>query len=405
MQALVKKKPINPPAWYEGLELAEKPEPEVSVARPVKIKIISAGICGTDVGIYAGKDSLANAMAKIKGNDVILGHEFCGRVVAIHDSAKLAVAQLLLRKKLSQAAAVNYVAGKIAQALARDSGLVDFLNKNFYVSAEMHFTCGQCLQCRTGHQYVCNKTIGKGLHEDGAFTDYMVVPVNRLVLFEFGEAPPEIISFMDALGNAVHTAQSADIVGKNILITGAGVQGLMSCAVARQLGANKIFITNYNRQSSGQQVDKLAIAQKLGADFVFDVAAVTGQKALKETVAEQTDQTGVDVVFEMSGHYDAFKQAFENIRLGGTLLLLGLPAGKLEVDFSKEVVFKGLTIKGIYGRRVFDTWDLMRYLLAKGLAKTILESGIITHQLALRDFEQGFGALLNGQAIKVLLKP
>jgi threonine 3-dehydrogenase len=119
----------------------------------------------------------------------------------------------------------------------------------------------------------------------------------------------------------------------------------------------------------------------------------------------ETDNTGVDVVFEMSGQYGAYKDAFKNIRMGGTLLLLGLPAGKLEVDFSTDIIFKGLTIKGIYGRRVFDTWSLMRYLLSKGLDKKILDSGIITHQLLLEEYELGFQALIKGEAIKVLLKP
>jgi threonine 3-dehydrogenase len=180
---------------------------------------------------------------------------------------------------------------------------------------------------------------------------------------------------------------------------------LMSCAVARQLGANKIFVTNAGRPDAQKEVDKLAVAKKLGADFTFEVSRPEGRQALKAAVAAETDNTGVDVVFEMAGHYGAYQQIFENIRMGGTILLLGLPAGKLEVDFSSEIVFKGLTIKGIYGRRIFDTWDMMRFLLAKGLEKTILESGMITHQLPLEKFDEGFQALLNGQAIKVILKP
>lgn len=404
MRALVKKISKNPPEWYEGLELIDRPEPELSEQRNVKIKTVSAGICGTDVGIYLGKDSLAIAMAGNKTDDVILGHEYCGTIEDLHDSAKFEVAKILLRKKLVTPSVIDYVEGLEVEQLAAKQDFVEFLKKNFYVSSEMHFTCGQCLQCRTGHQHVCKKTIGKGLHEDGAFTDYMVIPVNRLVMFEKGEVAPEIVSFMDALGNAVHTAQSTDIVGKTVLITGAGVQGLMSLAVAKQLGANKVFITDIIPEG-GDKAKKLEIAKKLGADGVFDVGSEQGRKALQETIDKQTDNTGVDIVFEMSGSYKAYETAFKFLRMGGEFLLLGLPSGKMEVDFTTDVVFKGITIKGIYGRRVFDTWDVMRYLLANGLEKTILDSGIITHKLSLEEFDKGFQALINGEAIKVLLKP
>lgn len=404
MKALIKKNPTNPPQWYQGLEIIDRDEPQVTPERPVKIATVSAGICGTDVGIYLGKDSLAIAMSKNKSENVILGHEFCGQITELHDSAKLFVATLLLRKKLVTPPVIAYVGSASPKELAERVDFVDFLNQHFYVSAEMHFTCKDCLQCRIGHEHVCKKTIGKGLHEDGAFTDFMILPADRLVLFEKGEVHPDIISFMDALGNAVHTAQSTDVVGKTILITGAGVQGLMSAAVARQLGANKIFITDVVPQDH-VGVDKFSIAKKLGVDGVFDVGTEAGRMALAQTIAQETDNTGVDVVFEMSGNYRAYTSAFASVRMGGELLLLGLPAGKLEVDFTTDVVFKGLTIKGIYGRRIFDTWDLMRYLLAKGLEKTILDSGIITHRLPLAEFNTGFQALMNGQAIKVLLKP
>ncbi|MDX9893531.1 MAG: zinc-binding dehydrogenase [Patescibacteria group bacterium] len=404
MKALIKIHPTNPPEWYVGLNLVDKPEPAVTPSRPVKLKIISTGVCGTDVGIYQGKDSLAYTMAKNTGTETILGHEFCGQIFEIHPTAKIEVVNLLLRKKLTNQKLINFVSGQTAEQLANQPDLIDFLRDNFYVSAEMHFTCLECLQCRTGHQHVCKNTIGKGIHEDGAYTDFMVVPANRLVLFEKDEIPPEIISFMDAIGNGVHTCQSTDVVGRNILITGAGLQGLMSCAIARQLGAAKIFVTDVVPQNK-QTVDKLAIAKKLGADFTFDVGSPEGINQLKETIARETDNTGADIVFEMAGHYSAYQAALENIRMGGTMLLLGLPAGKLELDFSNQVVFKGLTIKGIYGRRVFDTWDLMRYLLANGLTETILNSGIITHQLPLSRYDEGFQALINGQAIKVLLNP
>jgi threonine 3-dehydrogenase len=211
---------------------------------------------------------------------------------------------------------------------------------------------------------------------------------------------------MDALGNSVHMAQSVDLVGKNVLVTGAGVQGLMSTAVIRQMGASKIFVTDVSpKNKTNKTIDKLEIAKKMGADFSFDVGTEEGRKSLKETITNETDNTGVDVVFEMAGVYPAYQTAFDSVRMGGTIVLLGLPAGKMEVDFSKEIVFKGLTIKGIYGRRIFDTWDLMRFLLAKGLSKKIMDGGLITHQLPLEKYDEGFQALLNGEAIKVILKP
>lgn len=407
MFAITKKIPKQSLQWYVGLDYTQRKEPQLSAKRPVKVQVVFAGICGTDVGIYQGKDSLALAMKNNPGHDVILGHEFCGKIVELHDSAREYVAQLLFRRKNTRREVLDFLSQKTIQQVAQDPALVEFLNKNFYVSAEMHFTCGECLQCRIGDEHVCKKVIGKGLHEDGAFTNFMVLPANRLLLFEQGEIAPEIISFMDALGNSVHMAQSADLVGRNVLITGAGVQGLMSTAVVRNFGVSKIFVTDVIQKKtlSYSAVDKLTIAKKLGADFVFDVSSEEGRKILKETIARETDNTGVDVVFEMSGHYGAYQQAFENIRMGGTLLLLGLPAGKLSVDFSTDVVFRGLTIRGIYGRRVFDTWNLMRYLLAKKLGKVIMESGIITHQLPLKEFDRGFQALLHGEAVKVLLKP
>jgi len=402
MKALIKKKPINPPEWYKGLEIADMPEPEVSAERPVKLKIVSSGICGTDVGIYQGKDSLAIAMSRLKQDKVILGHEFCGRVQEIHKSAREQVAQMIIRRDNRSSKVKSYLEGKSVEDLTRDKKFVEFLRDNFYVTAEMHFTCGNCIQCRIGDEHVCKGTIGKGILEDGSYTEYMVAPANRLVFIEEGEIAPEIISFMDAIGNGVHTAQSADLVGKTLLITGAGVQGLCSLAIARMMGANKIFITDAVRQGG---VDKLSIAKKLGADGVFDAGTDEGRASLAETIAHETDNTGVDIVFEMSGNYKAYEQALKSVRMGGTLLLLGLPAGKMEIDFSTDVIFKGLTIKGIYGRRVFDTWDLMRYLLSRGLDKKILESGVITHQLPLADYKKGFEALCNGEAIKVILKP
>lgn len=406
MQALIKKIPQHPPRWYTGLELKDVSVPVVSEMRPVKVSVVSAGICGTDVGIYLGKESLANEMSRNSTKEIIIGHEFCGIIEDILPSARKHIAALLYRRKNFSQEVVRFLQGRSIQELSDDVNLLNFLKENFYVTAEMHIGCGQCLQCRIGCQHVCKNIIGKGLHEDGAFSQYMVLPANRIILFEKSEIPKEIISFMDALGNAVHVAQAIDLVGKSVLITGAGVQGLLSCAVARMLGANIIFITDVSiNHENKNRIDKLHFAAKLGADYVFDVSEGKGKEALFQTIQKVTDKTGVDIVFEMSGSYQAYSYAFQNIRMGGSLVLLGLPAGRFEVDFSKDIIFKGLKVFGIYGRRIFDTWDMMRFLLNKRLTKIIMESGIITHQLPMTEFEEGFKALISGEAIKVLLRP
>jgi threonine 3-dehydrogenase len=406
MKALVKKKPIaDPKIWYTGLDLIEKEEPNTTPERPVKVEVISGGICGTDVGVYIGKESLGITLMKLKADNVTLGHEFCGKISEVSElNAKEHLAELVLKGNFKNKEITGYISGKNAKDIAAQGDFVSFLNKNFYVAGEMHFTCGKCLQCTHNEEHVCKNTIGKGLHEDGAFATYMVMPANRIVFFEEGEISPKIISFMDALGNGVHTAQSADIRGKTILVTGIGVQGLMSIAVAKAMGAGNIYATDIvPKDRTG--VDKLGIALKLGATAAFDVSTEEGRKALKDRIMKDTDNTGVDVVFEMSGGYKAYEQVFELIRMGGTALLLGLPAGKMEVDFSTSIIFKGLIIKGIYGRRIWETWDLMRELLHNGLEKTLLDSGIITAELPLAEYDKGFQMLTKGDAIKILLKP
>ena len=406
MRALVKKKPKGDPKnWYVGLDLVEKKEPYTTKDRPVKIEVVSGGICGTDVGVYLGKESLGITLKKLKSEDVTLGHEFSGKIVEVSErKAKEYLARLLLNGDFKNKKVKKYISSKSVKNLAGRTDFVQFLRDNFYVAGEMHFTCGNCLQCTHGEEHVCKNTIGKGLHEDGAFANFMVMPANRIVLFEKGEIDPRIISFMDALGNAVHVAQSAEIKGKTVLVTGVGVQGLMSIACAKAMGAGRIYATDIvPKNHTG--ADKLGIARKLGASAVFDVGTMEGVVALKQRIMRDTDNTGVDVVFEMSGSYEAYKQIFQLIRMGGTLLLLGLPAGKMEVDFSTDIIFRGLTVKGIYGRRIWETWELMRKLLKAGLEKTLLDSGIITVELPLAEYDKGFKMLIQGDAIKVLLRP
>lgn len=410
MKAIIKKRPELDKDWYQGLELVDKPEPQIKDPREVKLKVIAAAICGTDVSIYDGTEALKNSMASLKTPEVIVGHEFCGQIYEMGESAKKHIVSLLYSRQFNNPGVQKFLLSHEPQSLVKDQKLLSFLQEYFYISAEMHIVCGQCYQCLLGEGHVCRNTYIKGLHQDGAFAKYVVVPATNLVLFAKGEIPPEVIAFMDAIGNATHTVQSADVIGKSILVLGAGIQGLMSIAIAKKLGAAKIFVTDISRPEIGLTAQKLNktkfnLAKKLGADWCFDVLTSDGQAALAETIQKETNQTGVDVVFEMSGSYKAFEDSFKNIRMGGTFSLLGLPSGKLAVDFSKEIIFRGLIIKGIIGRRIFDTWEMMRALLNQGLSEIIINNKIITHDLPLERFKEGFQAIKSGNGLKVILRP
>jgi len=213
---------------------------------------------------------------------------------------------------------------------------------------------------------------------------------------------------MDAIGNATHTVMSVDIKGRNVVVLGCGVQGLMATAVAKYAGAKKIFVTDASHDDFSH--DKLEerrfrMARLYGATDCFDMSLAEERDRFHSVVMKQTDQSGVDAVFEMSGSYPAYRDAFKVIRMGGTFSLLGLPTGTMPVDFAKDVIFKGITIKGIIGRRVFQTWEQMEKILKSGLAKKFLKTGFITHQFPLERYEEAFDVIRKGDAFKVLLKP
>ncbi|MFI5206352.1 MAG: zinc-binding dehydrogenase, partial [Candidatus Paceibacterales bacterium] len=245
----------------------------------------------------------------------------------------------------------------------------------------------------------------------GAFAEYVVVPVSNLLLFAKDEIPFQIIAFMDAIGNATHAVQAAEIKkGDFVLVLGAGIQGLMSAAIAKQMGAAKIFLTDVSMPARGLTHEKLlrtkfTLAKSLGADYCFDMADAKEKELLYQQIKKETDATGVDAALEMSGSYLALEDALKNIRMGGTIALLGLPSGTKEINFSRDVIFRGITIKGVIGRRMFSTWDLMRSLLAGGLAQKILDNHIISHDLPLKDFQKGFDAIKAGDAYKIILRP
>ncbi len=408
MLALTKPRPKPSHIWDKGLNLREKKEPQVQNPDEVKIEVLASGICGTDLGIYNSKESLKKEMAHAKIDPVTIGHEFGGRINQAGDSALEDLARMVIEKHWiteAEKRAFGLTNGKVS----KKANLVKFLSQNFLVSAEMHLTCQHCRQCLTGQKHACPFTRIKGIHQDGAFAKYVIVPISNLVLFKKDELPIEIIAFMDAIGNAMHTVQEGGVLGNNVAVLGCGVQGLLATAVARVSGASKIFVTGASnplaRESQKRMNKKFLLARKLGADFCFDVSFKSDRMKFLEQVKKETKGVGVDCVLEMSGNYQAYHDAFEVIRNGGKMALLGLPAGETKIDFSNQIIFRGITIQGIIGRKVFSSWETMTALLKSGLAKKLLNLGFITHDLDLKNYIKGFKAMQSGEAIKVILRP
>jgi threonine 3-dehydrogenase len=408
MKAIVKEKPIKGKEWRKGLQLIDREIPTVQKPNEMKLQVLAAAICGTDVGIYNCKQSIREEMKDLEKPFVTVGHEFCGRIVDAGELAKEHLAAIVVKEFSSEQVVNAFVKGRNVAEVASDNGFIELLADEFVMSSEMHITCGTCLQCRTGNRHVCRNTIIKGIHDDGAFAGFVIVPMENVVLFKKGEIPVEVIAFMDAIGNATHTAQSVNLMGQSVAVLGCGVQGLAATAIARYSGASQIFVTdashgNVTTEKLGR--GRFNMARKFGADYCFDVGLEGGRKEFLGKVFEETNGTGVDVVFEMSGNYRAYADAFDAVRMGGTISLLGLPEGDMKIDFSKEVIFKGITLHGIIGRRVFETWEVMRAMLKHGLADQLVESGFITHDLPLERFEEGFAAIKEGDALKVILRP
>ncbi|HLA69724.1 MAG TPA: zinc-binding dehydrogenase [Bacteroidota bacterium] len=408
MKVIIKPRPVDGQNWPKGMQLGEKPVPTVERPADVIIQVFAGAVCGTDVGIYQGKESIRKEMLRAKSDPVTVGHEFSGRIVEAGKDALIHLGHLVIQKAKNDPALKKLMRKKTASQLASDRGFVNFLEKKFFATAEMHITCGTCYQCRIGERHVCRNTIIKGVHDDGAWAEFVKVPAENVRLFFGREIPPEIISFMDALGNATHTVMSAPVQGKDVAILGCGVQGLMAVAVAKWAGARQIFVTDASHDSFSHEKlvsQRFNLAKLYGADFCFDMSLEDEKQMLIETVRERTENTGVDAAFEMSGSYHAYEDAAKILRMGGTFSLLGLPSGTMQVDFAKNIIFSGITVHGIIGRRVFQTWDQMEKLLKAGLAKQFMKTGFITHQLPLERFEEGFAAIRTGDAYKVLFKP
>jgi threonine 3-dehydrogenase len=330
--------------------------PQIKTTHNVLIKVRATAICGTDVDIYKSDADLARRMSKAL--PVIVGHEFCGEVVEVGKSVK--------RVQVGD-----------------------------YVSAEMHVICNECYNCRTGNGHVCINTVIKGIDDHGCFAEYVVVPASNVVKLPSG-LPEEVAAYLDAIGNAVHTMSAVDVVAKRIAILGAGPMGIMAARIARLSGAREVLVTDINDML-------LKAAQENGAHRVFNVSTPEGRKEFIEAAKSDPTRRGVDVAVEMSGHPSAYNDLFECLRLGGEAALLGLPRHPLTINFTRDIIFKGLTIKGIIGRKTYDTWFRMLGLIEAGLLPTL--QSIVTHQIRLEDFQQGFDLKLKGEGLKVVMRP
>ena len=408
MKAIVKPKPREDQEWPVGLQIIDKPEPTVQTPNDVIIEVKAGAICGTDVGIYYSKDSLRVQMTRALADPVTVGHEFSGRIVDAGKSAKAHIARLMFQKAKSNAELAKLLRRKTPRSLAAQPDFMNVVRKQFFSTSEMHVTCGTCYQCMRGEYHVCRNTIIKGVHDDGAWASYVKVPASNVRLFFQNEIPYEIISFMDALGNATHTVMAAPIKDQSVVVLGCGVQGLMAVAVAKWAGAKRVYVTDASHETFSHEKlvsRRFALAKKYGADHCFDMTIGDDRAAFVDTIMSETDNTGVDVALEMSGSYRAYEDAARVLRMGGTFSLLGIPSGTMQVDFAKNIIFSGITVHGIIGRRVFQTWDQMEILLKAGLARQLMKTGFVTHQLPLERFEDGFQAIRNGDAYKVLFKP
>ncbi len=313
----------------------------------VLIEITHAGICGTDRHIYEW-DQWSQGRIRV---GITTGHEFVGRIVALGDECE------------------KFRVGD-------------------RVSGEGHIFCGNCRPCRSGNAHICEEVQIIGIDRDGCFARYLSFP-EKNVWPVHPDIPDRVAAIFDPLGNAVHTVMTAGVSGKNVLVTGVGIIGLMAVSVARAAGASKIFATDLDD-------NRLKVAQEIGADHVFDARS----KWVPE-VEKLTAGLGADVLLEMSGNGTAIRQGFSALAGGGVAALLGLPGKEIEMDLASHIIFKGATVHGINGRRIFETWYQMEALLLSGHLQL---DPIITHVLPMDQFERGIEMMQSGEAIKVVLQ-
>jgi threonine 3-dehydrogenase len=339
MKALVKNK-AEPGLW-----LTDVPKPEIGI-NDVLIKVDRTGICGTDVHIYKWDDWARRTIPV----PMVVGHEFVGEIVA---------------------------AG---------TNVTDF-HPGDLVSGEGHVVCGRCRNCLAGRRHLCAHTKGVGVNRPGAFAEYIALPVTNV----WAHAPGidrDVAAIFDPFGNAVHTALSFPVLGEDVLITGAGPIGIMAAAVVRHAGARHVVVTDVNPY-------RLGLAKKMGATLALDVRKETLAGAQKNLGMKE----GFDVGLEMSGNPAAFRDMLVNMSHGGKIAMLGIPEKEMAIDWN-TVVFNMLTIKGIYGREMYETWYQMTVMLQSGLRI----DPVITHRFPYTEFQQGFEQMLTGQSGKVILK-
>ena len=338
MKALVKKESA-PGIWLE-----DAPEPTIG-PNDVLIEIAKTAICGTDMHIY-NWDAWASKTIPVP---MTVGHEYCGRVVRVGSEVK-------------------------------------GLKAGDRVSGEGHITCGHCRNCRAGRRHLCRNTVGVGVNRPGAFAQYLAIPADNA--FKLPDSiGDDIASILDPFGNATHTALAFNMVGEDVLITGAGPIGIMAAGIARFVGARHVVITDVNDY-------RLELAKKMGATRAVNVQ----RRTLDETMQELGMQEGFDVGLEMSGNATAFRDLLRTMHHGGSVALLGIPPEDTAIDWN-QVIFKGLTLKGIYGREMFETWYKMASLLQSGLT---LEP-VITHHLPIQQYQKGFEIMGSGRSGKVIL--
>ncbi|RPI12425.1 MAG: L-threonine 3-dehydrogenase [Lysobacterales bacterium] len=338
MKALVKSQRA-PGIWMDDV-----PEPRVG-PNDVKIRIRKTAICGTDIHIY-NWDHWAQRTIPVPMH---VGHEYCGEIVEIGSE-------------------------------------VQGFDVGDRVSGEGHITCGYCRNCRAGRRHLCRNTVGVGVNRPGCFAEFLVIPA-----FNAFKLPPsitdEVASILDPFGNATHTALSFNLVGEDVLITGAGPIGIMATAIARHVGARHVVVTDVNDY-------RLELARRMGASRAINVSHQT----LDDTMRDLGMVEGFDVGLEMSGNPAAFRDLLRTMHHGGSVALLGIPPDDTAIDWN-QVIFKGLVLKGVYGREMFETWYKMAAMLQSGLDVT----PIITHRLPVGDFRDGFEIMRSGQSGKVIL--
>lgn len=331
-----------------GFELIDAPKPSPGPGE-VLIQVTLASVCGTDFHITNWD---AWSAARIKP-PLIYGHEFCGTIAEVGAGVN------------------NFKLGD-------------------YVSAEMHWFCGNCPQCQLGHFHICENGRIYGIDRNGCFAEFFTIPAQQVIKLP-DSIPPEYGAFLDSLGNAVHAVSKEDVVGKSVQVVGCGPVGLFAIAAAKAMGASEVY-------ASDVSPFRLNLAKQAGATQVFRADQVT----VSEEVKKLTDGHGVDIVLEMSGNQAALNDAFTGIKQAGSVILMGIPKGPVTLDLNRDVIFKETKLIGVNGREIFRTWDIMLDLIG---SKKLNLDFIITHRMKLADFGKAMKLIEEGSSGKIVLEP